>query len=964
MPGRDNKNIITRLRNEIDELKARLAETEDTLDAIRNGEVDAIIVSGNDGEKVFSLNTSETPYRTIIEEMDEGAVTITRKGMVLYSNHRFAEIISMPLGKVTGSDFFSFLTESDRPEFRRLLRKAVKSGIRGEVASVNGLHLQLSMVPLPDSMEGDVCIVVSDITPITNYQKYLQEMVDERTAKLRVANRQLYSDIAKLTITEKALRDSEERMRLLSETMLQGVIFRDAHGKIISVNPAAERILGISATESIGKDKIRLGQRAIHENGIPFSDSDLPYLVALRTSMPSHGVIMGVFNNAEQKLRWISIDSMPLLRKGEKHPYQVYSMFEDITGRKESEKEILKNEGFFRSAFEEGAIPMTITSTEGLFIRVNNAFCQLAGYTKQELEGMSFHHLTHPDDLEPSEKGRSEIMKGEKYSFRMEKRYIRKSGHPVWVNISSTPVRDENGNIDFFVTHIQDINKRKNAENRLRESKERFRQLANSIPQMAWIARPDGYIFWFNKRWYEYTGKEPDEVVGWGWQKVHDIKAFPQLIGQWKDYIQGGKPFELVTSILGNDGNFREFLTRGIPIQNNDGEVEQWFGTHTDISELKKIEKQLKESKEKLNIALENGEIGTWELNLKTNEMTWDERMEKMIGLSPGTFEGTFSAFESYVHEEDLPHLRKAIKETLESGLPFETIYRSKSRNGQSNFISAKALLNRDDQGKPLSLAGVAFDVTAMKEGAEKALIKLNEDLLRSNTDLQQFAYVASHDLQEPLRMVSSFTQLLQHKFHDKLGEEGNEFINFAVEGSKRMYELINGLLAYSRIQTRGKEFERVDMNEVLRKVKQNLSIAIEETGAFIRHDKLPVIFADENQMLQLTQNLIENSIKFRKGTPPQIRISHEQKEEDHLFSFSDKGIGIESQYFERIFRIFQRLHRVDEYEGTGIGLAICKRIVERHGGKIWVESAPGKGATFFFTIPIAASSSHIIIGE
>jgi light-regulated signal transduction histidine kinase (bacteriophytochrome) len=248
-------------------------------------------------------------------------------------------------------------------------------------------------------------------------------------------------------------------------------------------------------------------------------------------------------------------------------------------------------------------------------------------------------------------------------------------------------------------------------------------------------------------------------------------------------------------------------------------------------------------------------------------------------------------------------------------------------------------------------MAGVCFDVTSMKEGAEQALIKMNEELLRSNTDLQQFAYVASHDLQEPLRMVSSFTQLLQQRYAEKLDADANEYIRFAVEGSKRMYDLLNGLLTYSRIQTRANEFRNVDLNQVVAKVKDNLSLVIEENNAAINVTELPVVAGDENQMIQLMQNLIENSLKFRKG-PPVIAISSYKAEDSYIISVEDNGIGIEEKYFERIFRIFQRLHRSDQYEGTGIGLAICKRIVERHGGKIWIDSKPGEGSTFHFSIP------------
>lgn len=369
-------------------------------------------------------------------------------------------------------------------------------------------------------------------------------------------------------------------------------------------------------------------------------------------------------------------------------------------------------------------------------------------------------------------------------------------------------------------------------------------------------------------------------------------------------------------------------------------------------SEMERIKllSELKQVQEKLTIALENGKIGIWEWRIKEETVIFDERTERIFGLEPGTFGGKFSDMESLIHEEDMPHLRTAINNTLEKGQQIEVIYRIKKRDDSIIYISAKGLLNRDRLGNPDNIIGVCFDVTNMKKGTEEALFKLNEELLRSNMDLQQFAYVTSHDLQEPLRTVMSFTQLLQKKYTDKLGSDGNEYIRFAVEGSQRMYDLLNGLLAYSRIQSRGSEFTRVDMNKVLEKVLGNLNIRIRETNAVIIRERLPFIHADESQMIQLFQNLIENSIKFSKSVP-HIRISYEQIHDNIIFAVKDDGIGIETQYFEKIFRIFQRLHSTEEYKGTGIGLAICKRIAERHGGEIWVKSVLGEGSTFHFKI-------------
>ena len=370
-----------------------------------------------------------------------------------------------------------------------------------------------------------------------------------------------------------------------------------------------------------------------------------------------------------------------------------------------------------------------------------------------------------------------------------------------------------------------------------------------------------------------------------------------------------------------------------------------------DITNRKAIEEELKISNEKLELAMENGNIGVWEWDITTDRVTWDKRMEKIFDFLTGSFGQTYKAFEDCIHEEDLLHFRKAINQTLEMELPFETVFRTRSVTGDSKYVSTKALVNKGKDGKTISLTGVCFDVTGMKKGTEQVLIKLNEELLRSNKDLEQFAYVASHDLQEPLRMVSSFTQMLAQHYENKLDKEAQEYIKFAVDGSKRMYELINGLLAYSRIQTKGKKFARVNMNDVLEKVIRNLSLIIEEKNVVIAINEFPEIFADESQMIQLIQNLISNAIKFSTKAPV-IHILSKTEGKKYVFSVKDEGIGIDTQYFERIFLIFQRLMPKDEYEGTGIGLAICKRIVERHGGNIWVESEPGKGSTFCFTIP------------
>jgi len=243
-------------------------------------------------------------------------------------------------------------------------------------------------------------------------------------------------------------------------------------------------------------------------------------------------------------------------------------------------------------------------------------------------------------------------------------------------------------------------------------------------------------------------------------------------------------------------------------------------------------------------------------------------------------------------------------------------------------------------------------ELKALNEDLERRVASRTNELKRSNEELEQFAYIASHDLQEPLRMVTNYLQLLQQRYQGKLDTNADEFIAFAVDGAERMQALILGLLNYSRVGTQGRPFEPISGNQVLERALANLKIAIAESGATIEHDSLPVIHGDAVQLTQLFQNLISNAIKFRGADPPKVRIHVERKGPEWLFTIRDNGIGIAPKDFERIFVLFQRLHSRQNYPGTGIGLSFCKKIVERHGGSIWLESEPGKGTTFFFTLP------------
>lgn len=366
-----------------------------------------------------------------------------------------------------------------------------------------------------------------------------------------------------------------------------------------------------------------------------------------------------------------------------------------------------------------------------------------------------------------------------------------------------------------------------------------------------------------------------------------------------------------------------------------------------DITERIRAENRLLDTQKKLRLVLKQNKIGIWERDLKTNLLSLDDGMREILRTNRDSM--PFEEFLNTIHEEDVSFIREKIEKNIKKLEPYEIVYRLLFPEGL-RYISAKARIEFDNN-VPVKVIGVASDVTELQKNVENAISDMNRELLRSNTDLQQFAYIASHDLQEPLRMVTSFTQLLQKKYKDKLDDEAQEYIRYAVDGSKRMYELINGLLAFSRVHTKADEIKEVDMNYIFDCAKTNLFNKIKETNADVKSQQLPVIKADAYQMIQILQNLIDNAIKFSEGAPA-INVSCKSEKDKYVFSVKDKGVGIDQKYFDRIFKIFQRLNSSERYAGIGIGLSICKRIVERHNGDIWVESEVGKGSTFCFSIP------------
>jgi PAS domain S-box-containing protein len=367
-----------------------------------------------------------------------------------------------------------------------------------------------------------------------------------------------------------------------------------------------------------------------------------------------------------------------------------------------------------------------------------------------------------------------------------------------------------------------------------------------------------------------------------------------------------------------------------------------------EIVERQRIEGALRESEARISMLLENL---PQKIFMKDRNHRWvsiNEKLAQDFGIHPEEVVGKVNAdlfpkeLADKYYEDD-----KRIMETGQTE-DFEERYFLEDKMTWVQTIKTPV---RDKSGNIVGLLGIFWDITARKN-AEDQLRRTLADLERSNKELEQFAYVASHDLQEPLRMVASYTQLLAQRYQGKLDDRARKYINYAVDGAVRMQLLINDLLTYSRIGTKGKPLELTDAHTVLGEAINNLKMNIDEARATIINDELPEVRVDASQLVQLFQNLIINAVKFRGEKRPHVHISARDEGREWLFSVRDNGIGIDQRYADKLFVIFQRLHTKEEYPGSGIGLAICKKIVGRHGGRIWFESVLGKGTTFYFTIP------------
>jgi nitrogen fixation negative regulator NifL len=495
----------------------------------------------------------------------------------------------------------------------------------------------------------------------------------------------------------------------------------------------------------------------------------------------------------------------------------------------------------------------------------------------------------------------------------------------------------------------QDTSERKRMEEKLRLQSAAFEAAAIGIV----ITDLEGTILWVNSAFTALTGYTAEEAAGRNPRVLKSGKHDQPFYRDLWDTILAGKVWHGELTNRRKDGTPYDEEMTITPVLDEAGTIRNFIAMKQDVTERKQAEEERKFRNAILATQMETSIDGILVIGRRNAEiLSYNQRFIDMWKIPP-------AVIESGSDERALESVLSKLSDPEEFLQRVRHLYASRHETSQEE-IALRDGRTLDRYSAPMFGSDGQYygriwyfrDITERKRAEEKLRLAL-ADLGRSNKDLEQFAYVASHDLQEPLRMVSSYTQLLARRYQGQLDAAANEFIAYAVDGANRMQKLINDLLAYSRVGTRAKALAATDCTAVLDQALANLKAAIETSGAVVTHDPLPTVMHDNLLLVQLFQNLIGNAMKFHVEMPPRIHVSAGQKGDEWVFAVRDNGIGIDPQYAERIFTIFQRLHTREEYAGTGIGLAICKKIVERRGGRIWVESQPGRGSTFYFTIPV-----------
>ncbi|MEQ8382723.1 MAG: PAS domain S-box protein [Coleofasciculus sp. A1-SPW-01] len=782
-----------------------------------------------------------------------------------------------------------------------------------------------------------------------------------------------------------ALKEQRELTAAMLDLIGALIVILDAQGRIVYFNHACEQLTGYLRQEVQGKyawDLLILPEdvasiQAIFDNLIP-------------DNFPQPCESCWVTRDGDW--RWIAwMDTVCLNEQGTVE--YVIARGQDITERKQAEKALLELATLNQAILDSANYTIISTTVDGTISTFNRAAEKWLGYSASDVVGKTTPALFHdPEEIvershELCQELNTPIQPGFEAFVAKARRgeiderewtYIRHDGSRFPVLLSITALYNSNNQIVGFLGIGSDISIRKQAEQSLRDSQHFSQRIADTVPGIL-------YLYDVIEQRNVYANRSTVELLGYTPQDIQDIgtdfmshlvhpEDIPHILEHQKHLttLTEDDHLTLEYRMKHANGEWRWLRSRETVFSRTvAGLPKLLLGIAEDITDYKRVEDVLRQTNEdleqrveqrtadlenahkQLRFHVENSPLGVIEWDSQFRVQGWSKQAERILGWKAEEVLGKQFNDWQFVYPDDFEFVHQKALNLLNPESPPEIIEnRNLTKDGNVLYCQWYNSVLFDELNAVVSILSLVQDQTERKHDEEQ-LQQLNQQLQRSNQELEQFAYVASHDLREPLRKIRSYSDLLVKRYQGQLDERADKYIGYITDSVIRMQALITDLLTYSRVSRNELVLEPTDLGEILQQTLTDLSPAIEENQAIINTTHLPIVQANSLQIRQVLQNLIANAIKFSREQPPQIDIKADCQDNFWQISIQDNGIGIDPSYSDRIFAIFQRLHYREEYPGTGIGLAICQKIVERHGGKIWVESELGQGSTFYFTLPV-----------
>jgi PAS domain S-box-containing protein len=868
---------------------------------------------------------SDAKYRGLLEAAPDAMVVVNQNGEIVLLNvqaekqfgYSRDELVGQKVKNIIPDGFAERLIADGTRTAADALAQQIGTGIELIARRKNGTEFPIEIMLSPlESAEGTLV-----------------------TAAIR--------DISVRRAAEKHLGQMEGRYRGLLEAAPDAMVVVNQGGEIVLLNVQAEKQFGYSRDELVGQ-KVK--------NIIPEGFAERLIADGTRTAADAlaQQIGTGIELIARRKNRTEFPIEIMLSPLESSEGTLVTAAIRDISVRKAVEKHLAQMEGRYRGLLEAAPDAMVVVNQGGEIVLLNVQAEKQFGYSRDELVGQKVKNIIPEGFAErliaDGTRSAADAL-AQQIGTGIELIARRKNRTEFPIEIMLSPLESAEGTL--VTAAIRDISVRKAAEKHLAQMEGRYRGLLEAAPDAMVVVNPAGEIVLLNVQAEKQFGYQRDELVG---QKVKNI--IPE--GFAERLIADGTR-SAADALAQQIGTGIELIARRknrsvFPIEIMLSPLESAEGTLVtaairDISARKTAEKHLAQMEGRYRGLLEAAPDAMVVVNQGGEIVLLNVQAEKQFGYSRDELVGQKvkniipEGFAERLVADALRSVEDALAQQIGTGIELN----GKRKNGSEFPI--ELMLSPLESTEGILVTVAVRDITARKQ-AEANLLNKVEELNRSNEELGQFAYIASHDLQEPLRMVASYTQLLSRRYKGKLDSDADEFIAFAVDGASRMQRLIQDLLAYSRVGTKRSEMVEISSEEALQQALINLRGAIEEKGALVTHDSLPPVIADDMQLVQLFQNLVGNAIKYQNSGVPRVHITATKNGAKRwTFSVKDNGLGIDPQYFDKIFGMFQRLHKREEFAGTGIGLAICKKIVERHGGNISVESELGKGSTFRFAL-------------